>query len=93
MDGRLDKKTKAARAAELAERQLSIERKDAKQAEGTVVPVLFETAENGAAYGHTGDFRYVCVKTDLPLHGEVKNVTLCGYENGTYSAVLTDGGK
>ena len=88
MDGRLDKKTKAERAASLAERQRQIQQRDAERDRGQTVNVLFETTERGYAYGHTDDFRYVRVKTDKNLHAVILPVKLGGYENETYDAKL-----
>ncbi len=41
-----------------------------------VTEVLFETYENGTAYGHTADFLEVAVPSDRPLHGELGSVRL-----------------
>jgi threonylcarbamoyladenosine tRNA methylthiotransferase MtaB len=41
-----------------------------------IVTVLFETYEDGIATGHTADFIEVSVKSDIPLHAELKNVRL-----------------
>ncbi len=41
-----------------------------------LVTVLFETYEDGIATGHTADFIEVSVKSDIPLHAELKNVRL-----------------
>ncbi len=38
--------------------------------------VLFETYEDGIAYGHTDDFLEVAVPSDRPLHGELRSVRL-----------------
>ena len=38
--------------------------------------VLFETYENGIAYGHTADFLEVCVKSDVPLRSQMLDVKL-----------------
>lgn len=38
--------------------------------------VLFETYEDGYAYGHTGDFLEVAVPANAPLHGEIRQVQL-----------------
>ena len=41
-----------------------------------VTTVLFETYENGIAYGHTADFLEVAVPSEIPLHGEIHPVRL-----------------
>ena len=43
---------------------------------GSIRDVLFETYSNGCAVGHTRDFLEVAVKTDTPLHAEIKKVRL-----------------
>ena len=41
-----------------------------------VTTVLFETYEQGMAYGHTADFLEVAVPTSRPMHGEIHSVRL-----------------
>lgn len=41
-----------------------------------VLPVLFETLENGYAYGHTPNFIELRVKSGENLHGEIRDVRL-----------------
>ncbi len=86
MDGRLDKKTKAERAASLAEHQDRINEADAKTLFTTTAEVLFEVTENGYATGHTRQFLSVRSKTGEDLHGVIKNVILRSYKNGTFDA-------
>lgn len=38
--------------------------------------VLFETYENGCAYGHTADFLEIAIPSERPLHGEIHAVHL-----------------
>ena len=45
-------------------------------ASSPVTEVLFETYENGYAYGHTADFLEVAVPSDAPLHGRLGTVCL-----------------
>ena len=45
-------------------------------ASNKICEVLFETFENGFAYGHTPDFLEVAVKSDAPLHAETHKVRL-----------------
>lgn len=90
MKGRLDKKTKAARAASLARHQDEINEKDAKTLFGTTAEVLFETSDGGCATGHTKEFLSVKAKTDKALHGKVKNVILKSYKNGVFDAEISD---
>ena len=45
-------------------------------AKSPITQVLFETYENGIAYGHTADFLEVAVPSEFPLHGEFHTVRL-----------------
>ena len=45
-------------------------------ASSPVTEVLFETYENGYAYGHTADFLEVAVPAKIPLHGKILSVRL-----------------
>ncbi|MEE0968233.1 MAG: radical SAM protein, partial [Clostridia bacterium] len=47
-------------------------------AENHETEVLFETYENGMAFGHTASFVPVCVNSKTELNGELKNVILNG---------------
>ena len=52
--------------------------------------VLFESYENGCAYGHTPDFLEVCVKSDKPLHSEVLQVKFTSHNGETFFAEIVD---
>ena len=52
--------------------------------------VLFESFENGKAYGHTPDFLEVCVKSEKPLHSEVAFVRLISHNGETFFAEIVD---
>ena len=41
-----------------------------------ITEVLFETYENGLAYGHSADFLEIAVPAERPLHGEICKVCL-----------------
>lgn len=45
-------------------------------AKAPITEVLFETYENGVAFGHTADFLEVAVSSDRPWHGEIHSVRL-----------------
>jgi len=45
-------------------------------AKDPVTTVLFETYEQGMAYGHTADFLEVAVPASHPMHGEIHSVRL-----------------
>ena len=52
--------------------------------------VLFESYENGFAYGHTPDFLEVCVKSEHPLHSEVLKVQFTSHNGETFFAEIVD---
>lgn len=52
--------------------------------------VLFESFENGFAYGHTPDFLEIKVKSERPLHSEVLNVKLVSHNGETFFAEIID---
>ena len=78
MDGQLPKEIKSRRAAELSAIQAEI-REDILNAEiekRSEHNVLFETYSGGFAVGHTPSFIEVAVKSDKPLHSEIRRVRL-----------------
>ena len=77
MDGQLDRATKALRSKQA--RAVAAKTREAylESAVGTVLPVLFETEENGMWQGHSDT--YVLVRTEGEnLRGLVKNVQITG---------------
>jgi threonylcarbamoyladenosine tRNA methylthiotransferase MtaB len=52
--------------------------------------VLFESFENGFAYGHTPDFLEIKVKSERPLHSEVLSVKLVSHNGETFFAEIID---
>ena len=52
---------------------------DEKISKGDTVEVLFETSRDGYAFGHTGDFIEVKVKTQRKLHGLFRTVKLISH--------------
>lgn len=52
--------------------------------------VLFESFENGFAYGHTPDFLEIKVKSERPLHSEVLDVRLVSHNGETFFAEIVD---
>ncbi len=55
---------------------------------GTVKEVLFETADDGRAVGHTAEFLEVAVITDEDLHGETRSVKLNGFDGKLYTGFI-----
>lgn len=52
--------------------------------------VLFESFENGKAYGHTPDFLEVCVESKHPLHSQVLKVKMISHNGETFFAEIVD---
>ena len=52
--------------------------------------VLFESFENGKAYGHTPDFLEICVSSAKKLHSEVLDVELLSHNGETFFAEIVD---
>ena len=48
---------------------------------GKIVPVLFETPENGLSVGYTPNYSRVTVKTDKPLTGKIESVKITSAES------------
>ena len=52
--------------------------------------VLFESYENGKAYGHTPDFLEVCVDSECHLHSKVLPVKMISHNGETFFAQIVD---
>ena len=77
MERQLDRSTKAKRAREAQRIADRMHRDFMLSSVGSVLPVLFETEEDGCSIGHSDT--YILVKVPRTgLHGEVKNVRITG---------------
>ena len=92
MDGQIPTEIKKARSAALIELERSIRQAEFDRIlkEEKTHSVLFESFENGLAYGHTKDFLEVCVKSDKPLHSEILTVKLKSHNGETFFANILD---
>ncbi|MBE6583358.1 MAG: tRNA (N(6)-L-threonylcarbamoyladenosine(37)-C(2))-methylthiotransferase MtaB [Ruminococcaceae bacterium] len=54
----------------------------------TVTEVLFESYENGYAFGHTANFVEVRVKVDHSMHGQLRLVKLIGHTQGVCEGII-----
>lgn len=92
MGEQIPQEIKKMRSAELIslERSIRKEEFDRILAQGGAHRVLFESFENGKAYGHTPDFLEVCVKSEKPLHSEVAFVRLISHNGETFFAEIVD---
>lgn len=90
MDGQLAESVKHDRVRELCTISAEVRRQilDGKILRGEVVEVLFESREDGYAYGHTADFLEVRVKCDRDMHAEFKNVRLISHDGNVCEGVI-----
>lgn len=82
MSGQIPEGVKHERVRVLAEEQARIRRDLLGEASGRRAEVLFETFENGIAYGHTPNFIEVGCPSPIPLRGEIRPVQI-GENDGT----------
>ena len=92
MSGQIPQDIKKRRSAELISLEKSIRAAEFNRIleADKIHTVLFESYEKGFAYGHTPDFLEVCVKTDTPLHSQVKKVKLISHNGETFFAQIVD---
>ncbi len=92
MGGQIPQEIKKKRSAELISLERSIREAefDRLLARGGTHRVLFESFENGKAYGHTPDFLEICVESEKPLHSEVAFVRLISHNGETFFAEIVD---
>lgn len=90
MKNQISPDVKKRRAAELSLTAKQIREKVLEKAvaETPCRLVLFETYENGVAFGHTPDFIEVAVKSDRSLHSEFHNVRLTHTDGNICFGVL-----
>lgn len=92
MPHQVPQEIKKARSASLIalEKSIRCAELDRILAENGTHTVLFESFENGKAYGHTPDFLEVCVKSDASLHSQVLPVKLVSHNGETFFAEIVD---
>lgn len=92
MDGQIPQNIKHERVARLIELEREIRREelDRTLAEGGTHRVLFESYENGLAYGHTPDFLEVAMESNTPLHSEIIEVEFTSHNGETFFAKRVD---
>lgn len=81
MSGQCTKEVKSRRAKEAQQIAAAMSRRFMEQSIGSVLPVLFETQQDGYSVGHSDTYMSVRVKGE-GLRGKVKNVTICGVDEG-----------
>lgn len=84
MTGQVSEDIKKRRSATLIAlgKELTEKALDRFCAENERAEVLFETYENGRAFGHTASFVFVSAESEAPLHGQLLKVRIRGHENG-----------
>ena len=92
MKNQVPEAVKHARSAELiaVSKRLTAEILEKFISENEKVPVLFESHESGYAYGHTPSFVEVRAKSDVPLHGEIREVKPLSFSDGTVTGEITE---
>lgn len=92
MKDQVPEAVKHARSAELiaVSKRLTAEILEKFISENEKVSVLFESHESGYAYGHTPSFVEVRAKSDVPLHGEIREVKPLSFSDGTVTGEITE---
>lgn len=92
MSGQIPQEIKKKRSARLIEleKQIRSEEFDRILAKNSTHKVLFESYENGLAYGHTPDFLEICVRSEVSLHSQVLKVKLLSHNGETFFAQVVD---
>ncbi len=76
LPNQISRAEKAARSRIMCEAAAECEAKFYKSQIGTIQKVLFETNENGKAFGYTENYSRVAVETAQNLNGEIKEVNI-----------------
>lgn len=88
MDGQIPEEIKHLRSAELTECERHIRAEVLHGFVGQTLPVLFESYENGYAYGHTASFAEVRVKSPKNLHSELRLVRILSADDEICEGVI-----
>ena len=92
MGNQVPQEIKKQRSAELISLEKGIRHTEFDRilAQDSTHTVLFESYENGFAYGHTPDFLEIKVESEHPLHSEVLRVRLVSHDGETFFAEIVD---
>ena len=92
MGNQVPQEIKKQRSAELISLEKGIRHTEFDRilAQDSTHTVLFESYENGFAYGHTPDFLEIKVASEHPLHSEVLRVHLVSHDGETFFAEIVD---
>jgi len=81
MPGQCTREVKSRRARQAQQVAKAMREEYLRKAVGTVLPVLFETEQEGFSTGHSDTYMSVRVRGE-GLRGKMENVTICGVEDG-----------
>lgn len=90
MEGQLTRAEKSARAHEAQQIADTMQTAYLNSCVGRLLPVLFETEENGVSFGHADNYCEVCLM-QTQLHGLVKSVEITGVAGQMLVGKLIDG--
>ncbi len=92
MTDQIPQEVKKQRSAELIALEKNIRKREFDKilSQGETHTVLFESYENGRAYGHTPDFLEICAESTSPLHSQVRKVKLISHNGETFFAEIVD---
>ena len=92
MPNQVPENVKAERSAKLIALQNEIRNSLLAEEVKKVYDVLFETYSDGYAHGHTDSFIEVSVKSNDPIHSEIRRVKLTGIgKNGCVGKIIASG--
>ena len=91
MEGQCTREVKSRRAKEAQKIAKAMSRDYMQKAVGSILPVLFETEQEGFSSGHSDTYLTVGVKA-AGLRGRVENVTICGIEEGCLIGEIGENG-
>lgn len=80
LPGQISNAEKAERSRLMSEVTKKSEYEFLKQLKGRILPVLFETSQDGFAEGYTANYSRVKAKADKPHTGEILNVRIISAE-------------
>ena len=92
MGGQIPQEIKKKRSSELIALEKEIRANEFNKilSQNGIHTVLFESYENGKAYGHTPDFLEICVESNCHLHSQVLPVKLLSHNGETFFAQIVD---
>lgn len=90
MSGQIPEEIKHTRVHRLSEESARIRKELLDAQNGTYAEVLFETFENGTAYGHTPNFIEVACPAKTRHHAEIRRVLITGNDGTLCNGTITE---